>query len=174
MDSLNDRVEVEAPAATLLIRFSAAVIFISEGLQKFIFPDALGVGRFAKIGIPQPALTAPFVGALEVICGILLLIGLFTRLAAIALFFDMLVAIASTKIPILLGHGYWHFTHSMAPKLGGWAFLHESRTDLAMLCATLFLAIVGPGAWSIDYGRLQRRQLHSVDTSRARQRGARI
>ena len=92
---------------------------MSEGIQKFLFADALGVGRFVKIGIPAPAFTAPFVGVVEIVCGGLLALGLVTRLAAIPLIIDMLVAIASTKIPILMKSGFW-------------AMAHEARTDYAM------------------------------------------
>ena len=72
-----------APAATLLIRLAVGAIFLSEGVQKFLFPDALGVGRFVKIGIPAPAVMAPFVGVVEIVCGTLVLVGLLTRLAAV-------------------------------------------------------------------------------------------
>src|SRR5205823_7115813 len=83
----------DAPAAVLLIRLLVGGVFLSEGVQKFLFPEALGVGRFAKIGIPAPEFTAPFVGVCETACGALLLLGLLTRLAAIPLVIDMLVAI---------------------------------------------------------------------------------
>lgn len=129
-----------APAATVLIRLSVGLIFLSEGIQKFLYPEALGVGRFEKIGIPWPALSAPFVGFWEVTCGVLLILGLLTRLAAIPLIIDMLVAIATTKIPMLLHTGFW----SMA---------HEARTDLAMLLGSVFLLLVGAGSWSVDARR---------------------
>ena len=87
--------------AVILIRIMVGVVFVSEGIQKFLFPDANGVGRFAKIGIPSPEITAPFVGGIEIICGALILLGLFTRLATIPLLIDISVAILSTKIPIL-------------------------------------------------------------------------
>ena len=139
-----------APAETLLIRLAVGVIFLSEGIQKFLYADAQGVGRFAKIGIPAPEFFGPFVGVVEIVCGTMMLVGLFTRLMAIPLVIDMLVALASTKIPILLGHGYWLFAHTAAPKHGFWSFLHESRTDLAMLLGAAFLAAVGAGEWSAD------------------------
>lgn len=127
----------QAPAATLLIRLSVGLIFLSEGIQKFLYPEALGVGRFAKIGIPWPAFSAPFVGGSEISCGLLLVVGLLTRLAAIPMIVDMLVAIATTKIPLLLQTGFW----SMA---------HEARTDCAMLLGAIFLLLVGAGSWSLD------------------------
>src|ERR1035437_4252020 len=93
---------VQAPAATILVRLVVGGIFLSEGVQKFLFPDALGVGRFTKIGIPWPEFTAPFVGVVEIVCGSLLILGLLTRLAAIPLIIDISVAILSTKVPMLL------------------------------------------------------------------------
>jgi putative oxidoreductase len=61
--------------AVLLIRILVGWVFLSEGIQKFLFPGALGVGRFVKIGIPWPQVIAPFVGVVEIVCGALLLIG---------------------------------------------------------------------------------------------------
>lgn len=140
----------DAPDAGVLIRFVVGLVFASEGIQKFLYADAQGAGRFAKIGIPAPEVMGPFVGVVEVVCGSLLLVGLATRFAAVPLVIIMLVALASTKVPILLGHGYWIFEHTFAPKSGFWAFLHQSRTDLAMLCGAAFLAIVGADRWSLD------------------------
>ena len=100
----------EAPAATILIRIVVGGIFLAEGIQKFLYPGDLGAGRFAKIGIPAPDMMGPFVGGIEIVCGALLIIGLLTRLAAILLLIDISVAIVSTKIPILLGYGFWGFS----------------------------------------------------------------
>jgi uncharacterized membrane protein YphA (DoxX/SURF4 family) len=127
-----------------------ALVFTSEGLQKFLYADTQGVGRFAKIGIPAPELMGPLVGVVETTCGALLLMGLTTRLAAAPLVLIMAVALASTKLPILLGRGYWIFAHSFAPKVGLWEFLHESRTDLALLSSTSFLTLVGGDRLSLD------------------------
>jgi putative oxidoreductase len=126
-----------APAAVILIRLIVGGVFLSEGIQKFLMPEAQGVGRFTKIGIPNPEITAPFVGVCEVVCGVLFIMGLLTRFAAITMIINMLVAIWTTKVPILLNSGFW----SMA---------HEARTDYAMLLGSLFLLVVGAGAWSLD------------------------
>jgi uncharacterized membrane protein YphA (DoxX/SURF4 family) len=126
-----------ASAAVILIRLMVGGVFLSEGIQKFLFPDALGVGRFGKIGIPSPEVMAPFVGVCEIVCGVLLILGLLTRFAAVTMIINMLVAISTTKVPILLNSGFW----SMA---------HEARTDYAMLLGSLFLLIVGAGSWSLD------------------------
>jgi uncharacterized membrane protein YphA (DoxX/SURF4 family) len=139
-----------APALVILIRLMVGGVFLSEGIQKFLFPAENGVGRFAKIGIPTPEVMAPFVGVVEIVCGALILLGLLTRLAAIPLIIDMLVAILSTKIPILLGHGFWGFSLRTLPYYGFWGMAHEARTDFSMLLGSLFLLIVGAGAWSLD------------------------
>ncbi len=123
--------------AVFLIRILVGWVFLSEGIQKFLFPGALGVGRFVKIGIPWPEAMAPFVGVVEIVCGALLLIGFITRLASIPLLIDILVAIATTKIPML-------------GKSGFWATMHEARTDFCMLLGLFFLLLVGAGAWSLD------------------------
>jgi uncharacterized membrane protein YphA (DoxX/SURF4 family) len=139
-----------APCAVILIRFAVGLVFASEGIQKFLYPDALGAGRFAKIGIPAPEVMGPFVGMVEIVCGGLVLAGLLTRLAAIPLIIDMLVAIASTKVPILLGHGYLVFAAPSVSKVGLWSAFHEARTDLSMLLGAAFLLCVGAGRWSLD------------------------
>jgi putative oxidoreductase len=126
-----------APAVTVLVRLIVGSVFLSEGIQKFLFPDALGAGRFAKIGVPHPQFFAPFDGIFEIVCGALLLLGLCTRLAAIPMIIDMLVAIATTKIPILLHKGFWDMAH-------------EARVDWSMLLGCIFLLVVGAGRFSID------------------------
>lgn len=98
--------QTRAPAATIIIRLMVGTVFISEGLQKFLFPSVRGAGRFADVGFPAPHALATVVGSVELIAGVLIVVGLGTRLAAVVLGLDMLVAIISTKIPILLGHGY--------------------------------------------------------------------
>jgi putative oxidoreductase len=130
-------ISTSAPAAVLLIRLMVGAVFVSEGIQKFLFPADLGAGRFAKIGFPSPELIAPFVGSFEIACGILLLLGLLTRLAAVPLIVVMLTAIATTKIPILMNDGFWKMAH-------------EARTDWSMLLGLIFIFIVGAGRWSLD------------------------
>ena len=134
------------PAAVILIRLAVGAVFLSVGIQKFLFPGDLGVGRFVKIGITAPEMMAPFVGVVEIVCGALILIGLLTRLAAIPLIIDMLVAITTTKIPMLIKSGFW-------------AMAHEARTDWAMLLGSIFLLIVRAGALSID-ARLAAKSAH--------------
>jgi putative oxidoreductase len=150
-------IATSAPASVILIRLVVGGVFLSEGIQKFLFPGEIGVGRFVKIGIPASEIMAPFVGIVEIACGALILLGLLTRLAAIPLIIDMLVAILSTKIPILLGSGFWGFSLRNLPYYGFWGMAHESRTDFAMLLGSIFLLIVGAGAWSLD-ARLRRKE----------------
>lgn len=144
--------KTDAPASTILVRLLVGLaVFFPEGLQKLMFPDLLGAGRFARIGIPYPDLMGPFVGVVEIVCGLLIILGLYTRLAAIPLIIIMIVAIVSTKIPILLGHDFWIFHLSGDIKrVGFWSAQHEARADLCMLLGSLFLLIVGAGQWSID------------------------
>jgi putative oxidoreductase len=150
-------IETHAPASVVLIRLVVGGVFFSEGVQKFLFPGEVGAGRFARIGIPSPEVMAPFVGVVEAACGALMLLGLLTRLAAVPLILDMLVAILSTKIPILLGRGFWVFSLPKVPYYGFWGMGHEARTDWAMLLGSIFLLTVGAGAWSLD-ARLMRKR----------------
>ncbi|MCW8138684.1 MAG: DoxX family protein [Planctomycetota bacterium] len=139
-----------APGATILIRIAVGVVFASEGIQKFLYPDDLGAGRFARIGIPAPEIMGPFVGTTELICGVLILLGLLTRLAAVPLICIMAVALTSTKLPILIGHGFWGFAPPAVARHGPWSMLHEARTDLSMLLGACFLLLVGAGCHSLD------------------------
>lgn len=150
MSLLRRAVATSAPAAVVLIRLMVGPVFLSEGAQKFLFPAEVGAGRFAKIGIPSPEVVAPFVGVVEMVCGALVLLGLFTRLAAVPLVVVMLAAILSTKVPVLLGHGFWGFSLRQLPYYGFWGMAHEARTDWAMLLGSVFLLAVGAGAWSLD------------------------
>jgi putative oxidoreductase len=137
MNLLNKLASSKAPTTVVLIRLMVGAVFLSEGLQKFLFPAEVGAGRFAKIGLPWPELLGPFVGSFEIVCGTLVLVGLFTRLAVLPLLTIMAVALYSTKLPILLKSGFWKMAH-------------EARTDFSMTLGALFLLIVGAGAWSVD------------------------
>ena len=140
-----------APGWSILVRLIVGlVVFFPEGIQKLIFPAILGAGRFANIGIPYPELMGPFVGLVETICGALIILGLFTRLAAVPLIIIMIVAIVSTKIPILLGHDFWIFHLSKLSRYGFWSMLHEARDDFGMLLGSIYLLVEGGGAWSLD------------------------
>ena len=140
-----------APGWSILVRLIVGlVVFFPEGIQKLIFPGVLGAGRFANIGIPYPEIMGPFVGVVETICGALIILGLFTRIAAIPLIVIMIVAIVSTKIPILLGHDFWIFHVPKLSRYGFWSVIHEARDDFGMLLGSLYLLIEGGGKWSVD------------------------
>lgn len=123
---------------TILIRLMVGVVFLSEGIQKFLFPESRGAGRFVKIGLPAPEFLGSFVGTFEILCGTLVLLGLMTRLSSIPLILIMLVALAMTKAEVFMNDGFWEL-------------LHGSRTDWAMLLGSIFLFVKGGGAFSIDY-----------------------
>jgi putative oxidoreductase len=122
---------------SVLPRLIVGLVFLSEGIQKFLFPELTGAGRFEKIGFANPEFLASFVASFEIVCGTLILIGFSVRIAAIPLLIIMMTAIATTKIPILVEKGFW----SMA---------HEARTDFAMTILLIHLLIFGSGRWSID------------------------
>lgn len=130
-------IKTDNSKTTIIIRLIVGIVFLSEGIQKFLFPAIRGAGRFDKIGLPFPDLLGSLVGTFEVLCGILILIGLYTRLASLPTFIIMIVAIATTKLEILSIDGFWQMMHS-------------SRTDWAMLLGSLFLIIQGGGNWSVD------------------------
>lgn len=146
-----DIMKTSASGGTILVRLLVGlVVFFPEGIQKLVFPDLLGAGRFANIGIPYPELMGPFVGTVEIICGVLIVLGLLTRLAAVPLLIIMLVAIISTKVPIWLGHDFGIFHPPKLARYGFWSMAHEARADFCMLLGSLYLLIEGGGRWSID------------------------
>lgn len=130
-------IKTDHTKTTIIIRLMVGAVFLSEGMQKFLFADKLGAGRFAKIGLPNPDFLGPFVGGFEIVCGLFVLLGLLTRLSAVPLLIIMLVAIGSTKTRLFMDNGFW-------------SMLHDSRTDWAMLLGSIFLIIKGGGKWSLD------------------------
>lgn len=126
------------PRAAILIRLAVGAVFLSEGIQKFLYASNLGSGRFARIGLPYPDILGPTVGLFEIVCGSFVLLGLWTRAAAVPLVAIMITAIVTTKYPQFLERGnFWHA-------------MHESRVDWAMLMGSLYLLIQGAGPWSVD------------------------
>jgi len=138
----------KGPASTLLLRIMAGGVFLWEGILKFVYTNQ-GVGRFTKLGIPSPHLTADFIACLEIVGGLLLLSGLMTRLIAIPFIIEMIVAILSTKVSLFLGTSPLPLPPAL-PQVGIWAVLHEIRSDYAQILTTAFLMINGPGTWSLD------------------------
>lgn len=133
-----------------LVRLMVGVVFVSEGLQKFLFPVLRGPGQFASLGFPAPEFFGYGVGLIEVLCGTLLLIGLYTRWAAVPLMLIMIGALITTKLPILLGHSFGPFTVPPQDTYGIWAMLHAARIDWAMLIGALVLSLTGAGPRSLD------------------------
>lgn len=131
-------IQTDSSKTTIIIRLIVGAVFLSEGIQKFLFPDTRGAGRFEKIGLPSPEFLGSFVGAFEILCGAMVLLGLLTRLASIPLIVIMLVAIATTKADVLADQGFWEM-------------MHGSRTDWAMLLGSIFLLIKGGGFYSFDH-----------------------
>src|SRR5215470_9111241 len=138
----------DGPKSTLLLRLMAGGVFFWEGLLKFVYANQ-GVGRFTKLGIPFPHLTATLIGGLEIVGGLLLLAGLSTRLIAIPFVAEMVVAILSTKISLYLGTSPLPLPPA-PPQVGFWAVLHEIRSEYAQMLTVLFLMVNGPGKWSLD------------------------
>lgn len=137
MKSLNRILKTDYDKATILIRFIVGYVFIMEGIQKFVYSDKLGVGRFVKIGIPYPEIMASFVGVCEIVFGTFILVGFLTRLATIPQIIIMLTALASTKLSVLMEKGLLTFSH-------------DSRNDLLMIFGLIFILIKGAGAFSVD------------------------
>lgn len=137
MSAFKKVLSTDASAAVILIRLAVGGVFLSEGLQKFLYPELRGAGRFAALGIPAPEFFGPFVGGFEVGCGALVLLGLLTRLAVVPTAVVMLVAIYTTQLPVLQKEGFWFMANRI-------------RTDYAMLLGSLFLLSVGGGRWSLD------------------------
>lgn len=123
---------------SLMPRLIVGLVFLSEGIQKFIVPELVGVGRFERIGFENPEFLAYFVASFEIVCGVMLLAGLLTRTASIPLLVIMFTAITTTKIPILMNKGFWEMAHA-------------SRTDFAMTMLLVYLMIYGAGRLSLDW-----------------------
>ena len=121
----------------LIPRLVVGLVFLSEGIQKFLFPESVGAGRFAKIGFENPEFWALFVASFEIVCGALVLIGFLIRIASIPLLIIMFTALVTTKIPIFIEKGFWQMAH-------------DSRTDFAMTMLLVFLIIFGAGRFSAD------------------------
>ena len=159
---------IDGPRATILIRVMAGTVFLWEGIMKFVFANQ-GVGRFTKLGFPFPHFTATADAWLEIIGGILIVSGLLTRAIAIPFIIEMLVAMASTKIPMYLGTSPLPLP-PVPPQVGFWAVLHEIRSEYAQLASCAFFLLAGPGPWSVDaiLSRQRTDQGLSISASRLR------
>lgn len=142
--------KTDGSKTTILIRLMVGAVFLSEGIQKFLYPAQRGIGRFEGMGFPAPEFLGNFVGACEVLSGLLILFGLFTRGGAFLTFCIMTVAIIVTKIPIAFGASFGPFELRDLSTYGFWSMAHEMRTDWAMWLGSIFLLIKGGGFWSLD------------------------
>src|SRR5580704_7219790 len=133
---LKQIIQTSRHVAPLIVRVMIGAVFLSEGIQKFLYPAELGVGRFQKIGLPNPEFLAPFVGAFEITCGILVILGFVTRLAVIPLFIISSTAILTTKIPMLLQKGFWPAAH-------------EIRVDYCMWLGEIYVIVTDSGLVSL-------------------------
>ena len=117
----------------ILIRVIVGLVFLTEGILKFLHPGELGSGRFAHIGLPFPYIAAPLVGAIEIAAGAAVIVNLYAGDAAILLLLVIITALITTKIPIVLGRHLGPFAPPKLEHYGLLSFLHEARTDLSML-----------------------------------------
>ncbi|HEV2521721.1 MAG TPA: DoxX family protein [Candidatus Acidoferrales bacterium] len=124
-------------AAILAVRLLVGAVFFLEGVKKFLFAEQWGAGRFTRIGIPAPHVMGPVVGTFEIVCGLFIILGLKTRLAAVPLLCVISTAIVTTKFPILLKSGFW-------------AMEDAGRTDYSMFMGLIFLLFAGSGNLSVD------------------------
>jgi uncharacterized membrane protein YphA (DoxX/SURF4 family) len=137
MSNRGDSSSSRTQAAILAIRLLVGAVFLLEGIKKFIFAEQWGAGRFTRIGIPAPHVMGPFVGTFEIVCGLLLILGLWTRLAAVPLLCVISTAIVTTKFPIFVKSGFWSMEDA-------------ARTDYSMLMGLIFLLLAGSGSLSLD------------------------
>jgi len=137
MPSGGDAGSGRTQAAILAIRLLVGAVFFLEGIKKFIFAEQWGAGRFTRIGIPAPHVMGPFVGAVEIVCGLLVILGLATRFAAVPLLCVISTAIVTTKFPVLFKSGFWSMED-------------VGRTDYSMFMGLIFLILAGSGSLSVD------------------------
>ena len=126
-----------------LLRVTVGIIFIYHGYFKLFVSGGFNgtIDFLTQIGVPYPIYFALIVGVAEFFGGILLLIGLFTRLASLVLITDMLVAF----FKVHLKQGFF-----ITPKTYGYEFV-------LLILATLFALLIG-GSGMISVGRLFKRK----------------
>jgi putative oxidoreductase len=151
---------VTGNSSILIIRLMAGSVFFWEGILKFVYVNQ-GVGRFTKLGFPFPATTAHIIATGEIIGGLLLIFGLFTRITAFYFIIQMIVAVLSTKIDLYLGRSPLPLPPA-PPKIGIWAVLHEIRSDYAQILTCLYLVIEGAGRRSLDFVISTSKKLYSM------------
>src|SRR5471030_2288908 len=120
-------------AAPLAVRITVGVVFMGTGWTKLHNLPAI-TKNFTALGIPAPEILTPFVSGVEFVGGLLLLIGLFTRLTAVPLMIVMVVAI-------------------ILARLGDVTSLEDffGSEEVAYFVIFAWLAIAGPGPVSVDH-----------------------
>jgi putative oxidoreductase len=156
---------VTGQSSIIIIRLTAGAVFFFEGILKFVYTNQ-GVGRFTKLGFPFPETTAHLVATGEIIGGLLLIFGLFTRFVAFYFILQMIVAVLSTKISLYLGNSPLPMP-AVAPKIGIWAVEHETRADYAQIMTCLFLLLEGAGRMSIDFLISTSKKVYSMSAKRS-------
>lgn len=152
---------VTGQSTILILRLMAGCVFFWEGILKFVYANQ-GVGRFTKLGFAFPEITAHLIGIGEIVGGLLLIIGLFTRITALYFIVQMIVAVLSTKIDLYFGTSPLPLPPA-PPKMGIWAVLHEIRSDYAQILTCLFLLIEGAGRRSIDFVIAASKKVYSLN-----------
>ena len=130
----------EASRAVILIRILVGWFYLFEGIEKFMFSDRMASGQFHRLGIPAPHAVAILVAVLEILCGVAVLVGIETRWAAGGLLLVNLGAIAATKLHL--------FRHDDI-----WTALHQSRLEISLFLAIVFLMVAGSGAYALENRR---------------------
>jgi putative oxidoreductase len=126
--------------SALLMRLALGTVFVVAGAGKVlgVGPKASGIegfaGFLASLGVPSPTLFAWIVGTVELVGGLLLLVGLFTRYAAVLLAADMFVATWLVHLP-----------NGFAVADGGIEF------TMVLLLISIALVLSGPGRFALEY-----------------------
>jgi len=155
---------VTGQSTILIIRLMAGSVFFWEGILKFVYVNQ-GAGRFTKLGFAFPETTAHLIAVGEIVGGLLLLLGLFTRITAFYFIIQMIVAVLSTKIGLYLGTSPLPLPPA-PPKVGIWAVLHEIRSDYAQILTCLFLLVEGAGRRSLDFVIATSKKIYSISEQR--------
>jgi putative oxidoreductase len=132
-------------ASTAILRAVAGTVFLFSGLQKVVPGIESTVDRFRDLGIPWPEMLGPAVGGLELVGGVLLLAGIFTRVVAGLFVIEMAVALVADRLPVATA------TRSIADAVG------TVRLEVLLFAVCACLALLGAGRLSVDAALRHRR-----------------
>lgn len=137
--------------APLVARVIVGTIMATHGLQKLSAgPTTVGERELATLGVPLPVFTAYVVTFVELVGGILLIVGLLSRLAALALTIDRIAALLLGKVYVgriiayLLLKINFELIAPADNRVG-------AELDLALIAGFLVIVLAGPGKLSLDY-----------------------